>query len=367
MTDLTNPLLHAATLALHRGWHIFGAPVNSKATFRGSHGSRDALNDDRALERWEKNPDANPCVRLDWSGLMVLDADHGLTSPAHAEEWAKRNGIPETYIVTTGRVGGGFHFYFKGVRDSNHPDVIRRPARGTQKARVGFELDGVSGDIKCRGHVVLEGGIHKSGATYVGNGKAIAPAPQFLLDYRDPADVIARARQAEFATKRAEKYPDSPTKKLRKGDGRHNILLSDAGRLRQLGLGEQAIYLGLKDIAARFFEDGDNYDDGEIRRLAHDIGEKNCDRVMVGMKTGLKITVNHSPRSLAAQALRRLFPVGHAPASIQTIVVSINNEYPRTPMMTLRRAMNDANFQKSGKDSADARKTLWIRRGTKKR
>jgi len=79
---------------------------------------------------------------LDKSDLVVLDIDYGLTSLEHAEAWAAANNIPETYIVSTGRDGGGFHFYFKGRRSL--PDCVRNPRAG----RVGFELNGVCGDIK---------------------------------------------------------------------------------------------------------------------------------------------------------------------------------------------------------------------------
>src|ERR1039458_9357958 len=170
-------LLAAAEAALQKGWYVFGSPYKTKATFAGSHGSKDALNDDRALRRWEEGTPANPCIRLDKSGLTVLDADHGLTSIEHAEAWAQANGIPATYIVSSGRQPFGCHFYFKGTRTL--PDVTRNLATG----RVGFELDGVSGDIKCHGHVVAEGGLHKSGRVYRGNGRHVAPLPQWLRDY----------------------------------------------------------------------------------------------------------------------------------------------------------------------------------------
>jgi hypothetical protein len=352
-------LLAAATAALHRGWHIFGSPCKTKATYEGSHGSKDALNDDRALLRWRTHPDSNPCVRLDRSGLTVLDADHGLTSLEHAEGWAKANGIPETYIVRSGRLGGGFHFYFKGVRTL--PDVVRN----TKVGRVGFELDGVSGDIKCHGHVVLEGGFHKTGAIYVGNGKHIAPLPEFLRDYQDPVSKRRKEHQEQLAAKRAAGQGDaSPAFVLIDKGGRHRFLLSEAGKLRWQGLNEAAIYLGLKDICLRFCEDGANYSDADLQRLATDIGAKPCDRRL--SKGKIVPAPGPTSRELISQLLRREFAMGCLVA-FRTIVARIAADYPAAPKTTVLRAMKAANFTPAGKDPVDGRIQLWTRKGTKKR
>lgn len=103
----STPLLEAARVALERGWYIFGVPARSKAPYSGTRGSKDADNSDVALDRWKTHPTSNPCVRLDKSGLTVLDIDRGLSSMDEAESWANRNGLPETYIVQSGRASGG--------------------------------------------------------------------------------------------------------------------------------------------------------------------------------------------------------------------------------------------------------------------
>jgi Bifunctional DNA primase/polymerase, N-terminal len=364
MTSKTNPLrenllLQAAQRALDRGWYVFGTTPHSKIPFKGTHWNKDAVNDETALRRWETNPDANPCVYLKPSGLTVLDADHGLTSLEHAEAWAKANGIPATYIVQSGRVGGGFHFYFRGVRTL--PDVTRNPKAG----RVGFILDGVVGDIKCNGYVVLAGGLHKSGARYTGNGRErdIAALPEIIRDYRDPKDIKVTERLAAQAKRRAEKSGPAQTPQLlTHGDGLHDRLLRDAGRLRWFGLNEDAIYLGLKDIATRFFENGANYNDGEIRRLAHDVAAKPCDRLMTATSPNNIQAPEPTKRSLIAQLLRRVYPVGSAPVSIHSIMGSIAKEYGSPSKGTLGRALDDVKFTPAGKDPVDRRKFLWVRK-----
>jgi hypothetical protein len=353
-TNECESLLAAAERALNKGWYVFATPHKSKVPYAGTKGSRDAVNDDRALARWKNGAPANPCVRLDKSNLVVLDIDHGLTSLEHAEAWAAANNIPETYIVSTGREGGGFHFYFRGKRTL--PDCVRNPRAG----RVGFELNGVSGDIKHHGHVVAEGGLHKSGATYRGNGRHVASLPDWIRDYEDPAATRRRDRHESVAKCVTRATADAGV--IEPGR-RHDFLLREAGKLRYQGLGEQALYAGLKDICLRFCQDGANYSDADLRRLARDIGAKPCDRRI--KKSGTVVTVPPpTRRDLIAQLLRREFAAGCL-VPIHAITGRVSTEYPAARKTTIQRAMERAGFRKSGKDPADRRKALWTRRGTR--
>jgi hypothetical protein len=278
-----------------------------------------------------------------------------LSSIEEAEAWARRNNIPETYIVTSGRAGGGFHFYFHGTRSL--PDVNRNAKQG----RVGFVLDGASGDVKCTGYVVLEGGIHpKSGATYVGNGKHVAFLPEFIRDYQDPKSV----RIIERKVRRTQKHAATQTEiyKVPFG-GRHNWLLSEAGRLRQLGLGEEALYLALQDLCS--FCEGDK-SDTELRGIAQYCAKFPCDR---RVRTGLVIPCPQNAkgtRELIAGLLRREFPIGCI-ESIHSIVERINLTYPKAGRSTIYRALELAKFKGAGKDPRDGRKQLWTRCGTRKK
>ena len=349
-TNECESLLAAAELALNKGWYVFATPHKSKVPYAGTKGSRDAVNDDRALARWKNGAPANPCVRLDKSNLVVLDIDHGLTSLEHAEAWAAANNIPETYIVSTGREGGGFHFYFRGKRTL--PDCVRNPRAG----RVGFELNGVSGDIKHHGHVVAEGGLHKSGATYRGNGRHVAPLPDWIRDYEDPAAKRRRDRQESVAKRVTRATADAGV--IEPGR-RHDFLLREAGKLRYQGLGEQALYAGLKDICLRFCQDGANYSDADLRRLAKDIGAKPCDRKI--KKPGLKVpAAPPTPQQIVAGLLRQEFKEGCL-VSIYAIMERVGMEQSDVSEGTLRRAMKTVDFVKAGKDPADRRKQLWTR------
>jgi hypothetical protein len=350
-------LLAAAQAALNKGWHVFAAPHKTKSAYKGTHGSKDAVNDDRALSRWKNGTPSNPCIRLDKSDLVVLDVDHGLTSLEHAEAWAAANDIPETYVVSSGRQGGGFHFYFRGNRIL--PDCTRNPGAG----RVGFELGDVSGDLKHHGHVVAEGGLHKSGATYRGNGKQVAPLPDWIRDYEDPAAKKKRERQETVVKKRAEgPVEQAESGVLIESGKRHDFLLREAGRLRYQGLEEQALYLALRDICRRFCEDGENYSDAGIRSLAKYIGAKSCDRRLRRPKVVVARIQPPTQQGLIAQSLRREFPIGCL-VTIQTIMGRVATEYPNASKTTVQRAMLLANFVTSGKDPTDRRKALWTRCG----
>jgi hypothetical protein len=363
VTPLVQSLMDAAQAALDKGWFVFPCRPSSKEPYKnppgiesGKGGSLLATQDSSVLDIWRRNEPANPCVRLDFSGLTVLDADHGLSSWEDAEAWAKRNGIPETYTVSTGRSGGGYHFYFRGVRTL--PDVTRNVSVG----RVGFQLDGVSGDIKHHGHVVLEGGLHKSGVTYIGNGKPIAELPTFIRDYRDPKVIKQAERIRKIATSRAERMLDNIVLVAEKE--RHDHLLKDAGRLRYLGLEEQAIFLGLQDICRRFFEDGEAYAlRPDVARMAKDIAAMSCDRRIKSSKSGIIIPVSPpSKTTLYEGFLCSEFAVGEV-VSIQTIVGRIVAKFGSCAQTSLQRAMRAANFKKVGKQPEDKRVVLWIRLG----
>ncbi len=105
----------------------------------------------------------------------MLDADHGLADEAAFIAWCDRNGLPPTYTVRSGR----------------------RPEFGVQSYYAGslkdrkFELDGVTGEIKSEGGLVLAAGdIHPdTKETYfVLVDAPLAPVPEVIerSRYRKP-------------------------------------------------------------------------------------------------------------------------------------------------------------------------------------
>ncbi len=180
-------LLRVAEKVLDRDWYLFGCPYKTKIGFRGSNGSLDALNNARraeALHRWTKGDPrkpANPAIRLDMSGLVVVDVDYGFEGLSDAEVIAKAAslGLPRTYTVRSGSAKGGAHFYYAGKRT-----VKECSFEFGKDAEYGA---GLSGDIKYKGHVIAAGGLHKSGLRYrLINDVPVAALPEFWANYSKP-------------------------------------------------------------------------------------------------------------------------------------------------------------------------------------
>jgi Bifunctional DNA primase/polymerase, N-terminal len=184
-------MLQAAKDALELGVrngvniHIFGAPYKDKVGRRGTHGSCDAVSKFKsgkdqtglALAPWiGKYLAANPCIRLDYSGLVAIDVDHGLEGLSDEQMIAKAeaNRLPRTYTVRTGRANGGATFFYRGMRTLKDCSGLS-----------GFKVGALSGDIKHHGHVAAAGSLHKSGNFYrCINDAPFAPLPEFWRDYK---------------------------------------------------------------------------------------------------------------------------------------------------------------------------------------
>ena len=160
--------------------HIFGASFASKIPRKNTHGSKDALNwqSSVALSPWTDGYPANPCIRLDRSGLVAIDVDHGFENLTDEQMIAtgEANGLPRTNTIRTGRENGGATFFYRGTRML--PDCT---------GNNGFKVGELSGDIKCHGHVAAAGSLHKTGNFYrCINDAPFAPLPDFWRDYTNP-------------------------------------------------------------------------------------------------------------------------------------------------------------------------------------
>ena len=365
-TAILKQLTDAAKAALNKGWYIFPAPYLTKLPFRGTRGSRDARNDGQALAKWEAGVPANPCIRLDYSNLTVLDIDGGVGSYDNAIAWATANGIPETLVVTTGRLGGGYHFYFSGTRPPEKKDVCQNP----HADRRGFELDGAHGDIKCHGHVVAEGGLHKTGATYRGNGLPVAPLPDWLRDWEEES---VKAKRQEFQ-RQLERIKESKTQNVVPWKRRNDFLYREACHLHYRGLSEETLYAALKDIARRYCADGGEYvvqQDARLRSIASRVSALTYDRIvnksLLGKPAGHLVIKAPplTPKERLLLWLTRQFPLGEQ-VSVRSIVERFEADHlgeRRPGRTTLFRAMKSVNFREVGPDPDDRRTSLWARYG----
>jgi hypothetical protein len=191
--------LEIALNCIRRGWFVHPLKPCDKVPIT-AHGKNDATQDETRVQAWwADTPKANVGISCGPSDLLVLDADHGIASMSEFIAWRDRNGLPVTYAVRSGRRPEfGVQSYYSGnLKDGK------------------FELDGVRGDIKSGGGLVLAAGsIHPSGEKYqVIVDAPIAPAP---------LDTIERSR-----VKPLNLATDAPIT-----ENRNTTLTSIAGRCR---------------------------------------------------------------------------------------------------------------------------------------
>jgi hypothetical protein len=202
-------LQHAA-----RGWYVFPCKPRDKYPIT-QNGWHDASRDEAKIRAWwAKTPNANVGVACGMSGLAVLDIDTGLTSADDYAMLASAFPLPNSYLVRSGRRPGyGVQVYFFGAI----PDVR------------GWEAHGCKGDVKSLGgYVLAAGSVHPSGETYQAYGQpdVLAPTP----------DAVRSLRSQNYQTGKDAAPVEG---------GRNNYLTSVAGKMRNAGLGAEALELAL--------------------------------------------------------------------------------------------------------------------------
>ncbi len=249
-----------------RGWYVHPLKPSGKIPIT-DHGKNDATLDEGVIrDWWTRMPNANVGVSCGPSGLCVLDADHGLKDEADFKAWRERNGLPVTYSVRSGRRPEfGVQMYFAGsLKDGK------------------FELDGVTGEIKSLGGLVLAAGcIHPDSKEryYVLEDAPLAPVP----------DIVEQSRKNTNAEgKREWNLP------VHDGEGRDNFLISQAGRLRNAGASEVIIRAHLEEINSDPAIMADPKPDADLDRIARSAARYDVPApepvVTIGKKEEKKIT-----------------------------------------------------------------------------
>ncbi len=227
----------AAEAALDKGFFIFpGKPVSKLPATE--HGFKDASAMPAQVETWwTKIPDANICIATGESNLIVLDFDNGNVPEGFA--------LPPTYTVKTAR---GLHLYYWGL------------CRTTAM----YDSDGNHiGEVKSAGGYILgAGSVHPDGPIYtVLNDVNIVDAPKEQIEKlaRKP---VSESGQVSLI---GDKIPN----------GRHDIECHRlAGKMRQIGMEEEAIYEGLVEFVEKRCENyGADYQE-MCRKHAREICKK---------------------------------------------------------------------------------------------
>ncbi|MFN2975222.1 bifunctional DNA primase/polymerase [Terriglobus aquaticus] len=261
-----NNLEQQAHSHIKRGWFVHPLRPASKIPAT-NHGKDDAtLDPEKVSEWWRRNPNFNVGVSTGPSGLCVLDADHGLASMEEFEAWRVRNRIPETYAVRSGRRPDfGVQMYFRGsVKDGK------------------FELDGVSGDIKSAGGLVLAAGsVHPDTREVyqaIYGDVPVAPMPEAVLE------LARKSRAAASVQDDGEPITHD----------RNSRLTSIAGRLRNAGLTAAALEAAL--LQTNLDRCPDPLDEEEVKRIAANVARYKPADEPVAVTIGGKSSDAHGPQ-----------------------------------------------------------------------
>lgn len=259
-----------------QGVHVHPLKPSDKPPIT-EHGKNDATTDEAQIRAWwEKHPDANVGISCGPSDRCVVDVDHGLSGPEDFEAWRKRNGLPETYTVQTGRPEFGVHMYYRGVI----PDTP-------------WELDGCRGEIKSAGGYVLAAGDkHPSGNKYrVLCDVPVAPVPDKVRQLRAIKSKVGKAGQPIT-------------------ENRNVALTSIAGKWRNDGMTRECLEVAL-------LQHNEDYcvpplDDEEVRRIAasvsrYDVPEP-AGEVFIGGQKQEKTITDWRARYLTFEQLRAAPP-----------------------------------------------------------
>jgi hypothetical protein len=273
MNDLSK-LGKIALAHVGMGYKVFPLVPNGKKPIT-ENGFKDAT-DDRAqvAKWWTDNPNANIGIRTG-GGLVVVDVDRlpkdgvkkVLPNPwlEPVAERLEELGADSVTVSPT----GGYHLYFKA--DNLPADV------GEIRNSESNIAEGV--DVRAEGGYIVACGSVIDGREYQEiEGRRFAHSVSELPDL--PPALIEDFRRLKAEKSRGKAREKSPSKASRTTLGkiaegkRHAALASEAGRLRALGLGEDAILAELR----RFNEErcSPPQDDADLVRLARDFAEKDA-------------------------------------------------------------------------------------------
>jgi hypothetical protein len=252
--QVVQSLLDSAKDALARGFSILACEPHLKDPW--AKYSPHAVNScsrvpEIALKPWIDGHEANYGVGGGPSNITIIDVDKGIPNYAALRAWMETQGLPETFIVQSGRLGFGAHLYYSGA-------VPTTP----------YDMDGVVGELRGNGaYVVGPGSIHPDGNRYnIVCDVNIVPLPEKFVKMA----MDKKKSMADFKPGSGNLIPEG---------NRWAHLQQKAGVLKNLGLGYEGIYSALKNFCELNCENGANYPDDKIQALAEWASSDACDAV----------------------------------------------------------------------------------------
>jgi hypothetical protein len=247
-------MLDVALGCIARGWYVFPCWPRDKKPMTSNGWKAATLDEAQVRAWWTRTPNANVAIATGPSELRVVDFDHGVT-PEHFPTL-------DTYAVRTGRRPEyGLQLYYQDD--------------GTGKSLGGWAMDGWTGDVRAAGgYVMAAGSVHPSGERYeVVHEAALSAVPSWAR---------------ELKAVRNERV-NAPGQKVQEGEGRHDALASEAGRLRNRGLDADALYAVLLPLNEVMCEPP--VSENDVRHIADSVSkyalpEESPIPVLSGKKSG---------------------------------------------------------------------------------
>lgn len=246
ITEEVARLATATEDALSRDFAVLACEPTDKPPYAkySPHAVHSATTDKtKALQPYIDGYAANIGIACGQSDLAVVDVDYGLNSAEELDAWMKKNNLPPTLAVRTGRrTSYGIHLIYSGAIKTTT-----------------FDLDGCKGEVKSIGGYVLGVGSRHpiSGELYEYlRDIPIVPLPEVFKNGK--AKVYEKTKDTTF--------------QLVPASQRNARLTSLAGTLRNQHLSEETIFAALKDFAINRCEDGESYfiqEEDKLRDLAH--------------------------------------------------------------------------------------------------
>jgi len=228
----------SALFALDFGLHVFalGERVKEPDSEESPNGFRSSTNDREKVNYiWTRKPKANIGVDCGSSDVCVFDFDHKESIPSWVETF-------KTLKVQTAK---GVHVYTRGARPSK---------------RMYDETGNHIGEIKSTGgYVIWDKSVHPSGALYqIIDNSPIAPTPDDRV-----AELTKHAAKIDV-----DVSPNGAKIPYHQHD---DTLARIAGKLRNIGMEEEATYNALVEVCEKRCENyGGDYKE-MCRKIAHSI------------------------------------------------------------------------------------------------
>lgn len=219
-----------------RDIYYYPTIANGKGGLKGSHGLRDAVNDNSKAREWFLGTNLNIAINLKKSGLIVLDIDrnhaNGVDGKHSLAQVIKEYGDISNDTLIEKSPNGGLHFFFK------------LPNRIRVKNIIGAFYKDSAIDLITTNVLISPSSINGVSYTHVsGSYDDIKPIPSWLLEYISKRSNSVRS--GNINTGAYKKYTGVLIDKIVNGassGNRNDFITSIAGSMLAVGADAQKAY-----------------------------------------------------------------------------------------------------------------------------